>query len=217
MLQLGSWQDHGRQITSHSFYLHWLPIDKSIGHKLLWTTFRSAKEDMPHYLLILSRHTTRLVPSIRQLGLSLLFRGPRMWRPSGMVREHSGTPLPVSHPLECSAQYHKRIWLHKFLPQKPEDPLFHSAWCPWPNSPCILCRLLIYDFKKMYIYQVLLSVINILFHVCLSVWSTVIMPSSVEEFMSYTNLYNCIHSYMYSCSFRWSWPWCIDWLINWLL
>ena len=58
-------------------------------------------------------------------------------------------PVHRSHPLECSAQYHKRIWLHKFLPQKPERPPFPLCLMPLCNTDCSFIYFVLW-------YQVLL-------------------------------------------------------------
>ena len=54
--------------------LHWLPIDKRIEHKLMSTTVAPPKKTCHPISLILSRH----VPSVQQLGLSLLSQSPKM-------------------------------------------------------------------------------------------------------------------------------------------
>ena len=58
--------------------------------------------------------------------------------------------------------------------------LFNSAWCPWPNSPST-------NADCSFIYFVLWYQVSLLsiFRLCLTVWSIVIMPSEVEDFMRY--------------------------------
>ena len=55
-------------------------------------------------------------------------------------------PVHCPHSWECSARYHKGLRLHKFLPQKSDDPPFQLCLMPLTKLSVNKCRLLIYIF-----------------------------------------------------------------------
>ena len=64
----------------------------------------------------------------------------------GLLSGRSGSiQIHFSHPFECSVRYHKRIRLHKALPQNPEDPSFQLLDAPERSvSLHNVCTLLTY-------------------------------------------------------------------------
>ena len=131
--------DHTTPILKH---LHWLPIEARIEYKLLSSTCRSAKENMPPlyiYIslsLILSRCTTRSLRSTTRSLALLVVPRPKdvMTKRYRRIYSHSHTTLAVwpesIHPLKCSAPFHKGIRLHQCLPQTHGHPPFPLCVMP---------------------------------------------------------------------------------------